>query len=111
TAAGQVADDVADVILRRNHLDLHDRLQQLNTELGRSLPEACARSDLERQHRGVDVVEGAIQQRGLDTDHREAGKRTGTHDALDALLYTVNLLLRHRATVDLGLECVILSLD
>src|SRR5690606_11204506 len=110
TAAVQVADDVADVILRRNHLDLHDRLKQLDTELGRSLLEACARSDLERQHRGVDVMEGAIQQRGLDTDHREAGKGTGTHDTLETLLDTGDVFLRNRAADDLGLECEILAL-
>ena len=29
----QVADDVADIVLRRHHLDLHDRLEQLHAEL------------------------------------------------------------------------------
>src|SRR5215468_9760442 len=36
----QVADDVADIVLRRHHLDLHDRLEQLHAELGRGFPEA-----------------------------------------------------------------------
>jgi hypothetical protein len=49
-------------------------------------------------------VVGAVDQRRTDADHREARERTSAHDALDALLDTRNVFLRHRAADDLGLE-------
>jgi hypothetical protein len=73
--AVQVADDVAHVFLRRHHLDLHDRLEQLGAGLLEALAHRRARRDLEGQHRRVDVVIGAVDQRDLEVDHREAGQR------------------------------------
>ena len=47
---------------------------------------------------------GAVDQRRLDADHREAGERTGRHDAVDALLDAGDVFLRNRAADDLRLE-------
>src|SRR4028118_1647414 len=53
-AAVQVADDVAQIILRSDDLDLHDRLEQLDTRLLSRFAHATAGTDFERQRRGVD---------------------------------------------------------
>jgi hypothetical protein len=66
----------------------------------RSFAERGARRDFEGQHRGVDVVVGAVDQRDLDVDHREAGERTRVHDRLDALLDARDVFLRHRTADD-----------
>ena len=49
---------------------------------------------------------GAVDQRRLDADHREARERTRRHDAVDALLDARDVFLRHRAADDLRLEHV-----
>jgi hypothetical protein len=64
----------------------------------------AARGDLERQHRGVDVVEGAVHQGGLEVDHREAGQEAVVLGGLQTLLDAGDVLLRHRAADDRALE-------
>jgi len=46
-------------------------------------------------------VERAIEQRGLEVDHREAGENAGAHDRINALLDAGDIFLRHRAADDL----------
>src|SRR5690606_16245697 len=50
------------------------------------------------------IVEGTVDERRLDADHREARERTGGHHTVDALLDAGDVFLRHRAAHDLGLE-------
>ena len=66
--------------------------------------EAGAGGDFEGQNRGVDVVVGAVDQRRLDAEHREAGQRTGRQNALDALLDARDVFLRNGTADDLGFE-------
>ena len=47
---------------------------------------------------------GAVDELGLDVDHREAGERSRTQDRLDALLNARDVFLRHRTADDLGVE-------
>jgi hypothetical protein len=51
-------------------------------------------------------VELAVDQRDLEVDHREAGKRTAVHDRLDALFDAGDVFLRHGTADDLALEGV-----
>ena len=55
-------------------------------------------------------MEGAVDQRRLDAEHREARQRTGGQNALDALLDARNVFLRNRTADDLGLEDEVLAL-
>ena len=53
---------------------------------------------------------GAVDQRYLDIDDREAGKHTSTHDRVQALFDAGDVFLRNRSADDLGLELVALAL-
>ena len=106
-AAGvQVADDVADVVFRRHHLDLHDRLEQLRRGLVAQFAEGGAGGDFEGQHAGVDVVIGAVDQRRLEVDHREAGQQAVFLGLRQALFDAGDVFLRHVAADDLALELI-----
>ena len=103
--AVQVADDVAHVLLGRHHLDPHDRLEQQRRRLRaclRGRPPAAAISNA--MHAGVDVVVGAVEQRRLEVDHREAGENAGLMRRVQALLDARNEFSRHRAADDRVLE-------
>eukprot|EP00961_Rhodomonas_salina_P253878 3430978-Rhodomonas_salina.2 len=104
TARVDVADDVTHVFLRHNDLDLHHRLHEAGLALLEPLPECCARGDLEREHRGVDVVVGAVDKLGLDANDRETSDDAVVHDRLEALGHARDVLLGDRATLDLRLE-------
>ena len=49
---------------------------------------------------------GAVDQRHLEVDHREAGEHAGVARGLEALLDAGDELLRHRTADDLALEAV-----
>ena len=76
-AGVDVADDVAHVVLGRRNLDLHDGLEQARAALAHALAERLAGRDLEGEHRGVDVVVGAVVEGGGDVDDGEAGEDAG----------------------------------
>ena len=100
----EVADDGAGVIFRRHHLDLHDRLEQDRLALLQRFAQSRARGDFEGQRRRVDVVVGAVDQRDLEVDHREAGEHACVQHRLEALFDARDVFLRHRAADDLVLE-------
>src|SRR6476620_1026371 len=102
--AGQVADDAADIVLRRHRLDLHDRLEQLGTGFQRAFAEGGAGRDRERHDARIDVVIGAVDEADLDVEDREAREHSGIDDALHALLYARDVFLRHIAADHLVLE-------
>ena len=60
-----------------------------------------AASNLESQDGGVDIVERAVDERGLDTEHGKAGHHTGREHGLNSLLHTGYVLLRDGATLNL----------
>src|SRR5690606_32210823 len=95
TAGVQVADHVTDVIFRRHHLDLHHRLEQLRGGLLGGYAEAGERGDFDREYRGVDVVEGAVEQGRLDAQHRQAREPTRGENAFYALLDAREVFLRN----------------
>src|SRR3954467_3167005 len=99
-AAVDVADDVAEIILRRHHLDLHDRLEQRDAGLLRGLAHRAAGADLERKRRRIDVVIFAIDQLHLEVDDREADKRTGQGRFAHALFDRRDIFLRNVAALD-----------
>src|SRR5437016_4610385 len=74
TAAVQVADDFAHVLVGRPDLDGHDRLEQRGVRLGGRLLERHRTRDLEGELGRVDLVVSAVDQRHLDVDHRVAGQ-------------------------------------
>ena len=53
---------------------------------------------------------GAVDQRDLDVDHREAGENARAHDRVEALFDAGDVFLRNRAADDLGFELVALAL-
>ena len=100
----QVADHVTDIIFRGHDFDLHHRLEELGTGLLGCFTEAGAGGDFEGENRGVDVMEGAVDERRLDAEHREASQRAGRQNAFDALLDARDVFLRNGAADDLGLR-------
>ena len=102
---GEVADDVAHVVVGGDDLDGHDRLEQHRLGPGRLL-EAHGPGDLERHLRGVDVVVGPVGEGGADVDHRVAGQHAGLHGVLDAGVDRGDVLLRNHAAGDLVDELV-----
>src|SRR5829696_7595421 len=102
----QVADDVAHVLLGRDDLDGHERLEQGRAGLAGGLLEDHRAGDLEGHLRGVDLVVLAVEQGGLDADHRVAGEDAVLHSVLHALVDRGDVLPRDAATGDLVLELV-----
>ena len=94
-AAVQVADDVAHVLIGRQDLDLHDRLEQAGPTLLPQFAEGGAGRNLEGQDRGVHVMEATVVEGRLEVDDREAGKKAVLLGGLDALLHAGDVLLRH----------------
>ena len=100
-AAHEVADDVADVVLRRRDLDGEDRLHEHGLRAAGGLLERQRAGDLEGDLRGVRVVVLAVDERDLDVDHRVAGLDAGPERLLDALGDGGDELARHGAALDL----------
>src|SRR5439155_14172170 len=63
-----------------------------------------AAGDLEGHLRRVDLVERAVDEGGLDVDHRVAGDHAARQRVADALLGRLPELAGHGPTHDLGLE-------
>src|SRR6185437_9510363 len=106
TAAVDVADHVAHVLLGRAHLDGHDRLEQRRVGLASGLLEGHRTGDLERQLRGVDVVERAVLQGDDDVDERVAGEDAELHRLLATGVDRGDVLARDAPTGDLVDELV-----
>src|SRR3546814_113962 len=102
--AVQIADNVAQIVLGRGDLNLHDRLEQLDAGLLGRLAHAAATGDLERQRRRIDVMIGAVIERRGEIDDREADQRSGLGDLANALLDRRNIFLRDVAALDFVLE-------
>src|SRR5699024_8558574 len=102
----QVADDITHVILSGAHLYVHERYEKNTIRLPDSLLEDHRSGDLECHLRGVDVVVGAVDQSGLDTDHRVTGQGTELHGVLDAGVDARNVLARNASARDGILELV-----
>jgi hypothetical protein len=75
TARVQIADDRPGILIRRHNLDLHHRLKQFWASLLDGFAERGTPCDFKGKNRGVHIVVGAVGQRRLDVEHREAGNR------------------------------------
>src|SRR3954470_21044168 len=93
----QVADDVTHVVLGRDDLDGHERLEQGRVGLARGLLEDHRAGDLEGHLRGVDLVVLAVEQGRLDAHHRVAGEDAVLHRVLHALVDRRDVLPRDAA--------------
>src|SRR3954465_15035519 len=102
----QVADDVAHVVLGRDDLDGHQRLEQGRVGLARGLLKDHRAGDLEGHLRGVDLVVLAVDQDGLDTHQWVTGEDAVLHRVLDALVDRGDVLPRDPATGHGVLELV-----
>src|SRR5689334_2539519 len=102
----QVADDVTHVVLGRDDLDGHQRLEQGRVGLARGLLEDHRAGDLEGHLRGVDLVVLAVEQDRLDAHHRVAGEDAVLHGVLDAVVHRGDVLPRDAATGHGVLELV-----
>src|SRR5690606_7683620 len=93
TTAVQVADHVAYVGVRYEHVHLHDWLEQLGRTLGGRLTVSGLGCNLERDLRRVDRVETTVRQGDLYMQQREANERTLVEHGLEALLDSRDELL------------------
>src|SRR5690606_34969348 len=100
TTRVEVADDVAHVIVWRDNFNLHDRFEDLRTGFTQGFAEARTAGDFEREHRGVDVVVGAIDERHLNVNDREADQRASAHDRFDTLADARDVFLGNSAADD-----------
>src|SRR3954447_160180 len=102
----QVTDHVTHVVLGRDDLDGHERLEQGRVGLARGLLEDHRAGDLEGHLRGVDLVVLTVEQDGLDTHHRVAGEDAVLHGVLDAVVDRGDVLPGHPAAGDGVLDLV-----
>src|SRR5579875_419284 len=100
----QVTHDSTRIVFGRRDFDLHDWLEQDGTALLQRFTEGRAGGDLEGEHRRVDVMIGAIDERCFHIDNREARENARAHDAVDALFNARDEFLWHRAADNLTLE-------
>ena len=99
-ATGEVAHNVAHVLLGGLDLDSHDRLEQLRIGLLESVLDSHGTGDLEGGLGGVDLVVRTVEQGNLNVEDREAGDNTGVQGLLDALVDGRDVLLGHDAADD-----------
>src|SRR5580765_7358848 len=102
----QIAHDHAGIILRRDDLDCHYRLQEHRRSLPSGLFERHRTSNFERHFVRVDIVITAVEQRRLDIDHRITGQHSAFERFLNALVDRFDEFLRYRPANDLVDEFV-----
>jgi len=105
----EVAHHVAEVVLGRDDLDGHHRLEELRLRALHRLLEGHRAGDLERPLARVDLVVGALDQLDLDVDDGVAREDTRAERFLDPLVDRLDVLLRDLAADDLVLELVALA--
>src|SRR6185312_3800359 len=105
----EVTDDIARVLLRRDDLDFHDRLEEHRLGAPEAFLETHGAGDFERHLARVDVVIRAVDQSDLDVHDRLAGDDAGLTGLLDALVDCRDVLLRDRAADDAVDEGVTLA--
>ena len=85
-APGEVADHVAEELLRGHDLDRHHGLEQDRLRAARGILDRHRPRDLERHLGGVDVVVGAVDELDANVDHRIPGLHPRLEGLLDARL-------------------------
>src|SRR5438105_1519130 len=105
-AAVQIAHHIAEVLLRRDDLDGHHRLEQLRLRPLHRFLEGHRARDLEGALARVDLVVRPVDELDLDVDDRIAGEHAGLHRLLDARVDRPDVLLGDLAADDLVLELV-----
>src|SRR5215210_1039420 len=105
----EVAHHVAEVLLRRDDLDGHHRLEQLRLRALHGFLERDRAGHLEGDLARVDVVERAVDELDPDVDDRIAGQHPRLHRLLDAEVDRADVLLGDLAAHDLVDELVALA--
>ena len=100
-ARGQVAQNVAEIVLRHEHFNLHHRFEQHGARLRERFLDRERARDLERDLRGIDLVIGTVDERCADVHHRIAAKRAGFQRVADTAFDRRDVLLRDHAADDL----------
>src|SRR5262249_10973468 len=80
------------VLLGRNHLHLHYRLEQKRPGPGRSILKGHRSCNLKRHLRGIHVVVAAVMQSGLYIDHLVAGQYAAFHRLSNSLIHRLDVL-------------------
>ncbi len=99
--AVEVAHHVAHVILRRDHLHLHDRLQQDRPGLRGPFLETDGSRDLEGHLARIHLMVGAIVKGNLHVHHREARHDTTRHGLPHTLTHRGDIILGHHTADNL----------
>ena len=84
-AAVNVAEEIALILVRRGHFDLHDRLEENSAGLLDGVLQREDAGHLERQFVGIDFVERSIDDLHLDVDHLVAGMNAAADGFFDAV--------------------------
>src|SRR5690606_1409242 len=100
----EVADNITDILLRRNRLHLHDRLQENWRGLLCPFLEGHTTRDLKGHFAGVYLMVAAINQRNLYIHNRIASQYTTLHGFGHTLLHSRDIFTRHNTTDDLILK-------
>src|ERR1700761_6505004 len=100
----EVADHVAEEVLRGHDLDRHHRLEEHGVGFAGRLLDRHRTGDFEGHLRGVDVVVGAIDEFGFDVDHRVAGLDAVLQRLLHPLLGRADVFAGDDAAADFVLE-------
>src|SRR3989454_256732 len=100
----EIPDDVAHVIRRRHHLDVHDRLEQHRLRLAGRFLHGHGAGDLEGHLARVDVVVRPVHELDLHVHHRVAREHAVLEGLLHALLDRPDVLPRDHAADDVVLE-------
>ena len=99
-----VAQHVAEELLRRADFHLHDRLQHYGVAHFHELAHTFDTGHLERHFGRVDRVSRTVNQRHLDVDHRVTADRAGLQRIAHTVFGGADVLPRHRTADDLVLE-------
>src|SRR5690606_38026187 len=103
-ACVDITDDIAQILLRRDHLHTHQRLQQHGPGLRSRGFQGLGRCDLKGNLRRVNLVEAAVHQFLQRGHHGVAGQHAASQAFLDAALYGGDEVLGDDAAHDRALE-------
>ena len=100
TASVQVADDIAQILIRNDNSNLHDGLGDDGISLAHSVLEGHRTCNGEGHFRGVDLMIRTIPQGDLHVNDGITSQNTGLHSTLDTVVDSRDVFLRDSAAND-----------
>ena len=100
TASVQIADDIAQILIRNDNSNLHDGLGDDGVSLAHSVLEGHRTCNGEGHFRGVDLMIRTIPQGDLDINNRIACQNASLHSTLNTVVDSRDVFLRDSAAND-----------